>query len=346
MAPSKPAYDVDWIWSNTSNVHVANHRDWFTSYTPFSSKMGSMLKGIESEVIGIGDVELPTKSHPTRNGPAYRKVLHLKNVLHAPGSVCNIFATSILEGYQLKAGPDGPGAGFHLISEPSGTRVALIDFVKLYRVRLCGQSAQQTSLDRDSVYYINAMWSAAERSRWEAHQQREQTGPTPSLQPADHKQIPKPDHDLPLIDAEKKWLKDNYKDEFHFLEIHNLSIYKDEDRSEGRRILRAMMDAESDETPNHSGDQGASGSDNSDDSEEEGSQTSFERDLEENPASHFADRHFSEEQLDWIKREYGHSGNFLMSYGLKFYDDEDCKEGVSIIQAEMEDNEDDEDDEA
>ncbi|KAL8963887.1 MAG: hypothetical protein Q9183_004874, partial [Haloplaca sp. 2 TL-2023] len=126
--------------------------------------------------------------------------------------------------------------------------------------------------------------------------------------------------------------------EFHFLRMHGLSIYKDEDRGEGRRILRAMMEADSDEAPNYSGDEGAISSEGLSDSEEESSQNSFERDLEENPASHFADYHFSEEQLDWIKRSYGHSANFLMSYGLKFYDDEDCKEGVSIVEAMMSDD--------
>ena len=332
MAPSKPAYDVDWIWSNTSNVHVANHRDWFTSYNPFSSTVGSVLGGNESKVVGIGDVDLPTKSHPIRNGAAYQKVLHLKNVLHVPKSICNIFATSILEGYGIKTGGDGPTAG-HVFSEPSGARVALIDHSVLYRVRLCGQSAKQTSLEQGSHYYINAMWSSAERSRWQDHQQREPTGQLPGLHPANNHQTPKPNDDLQLTESEKKWLKDNYQDEFHFLRMYGLSIYKDEDRIEGRRILRVMMEDDSDEAYDHSGDEGATVSEGVNDSEEEGSYGSFERDLEKNPASHAADHHFSEEQLEWIKRGYGHSANFLMSYGLKFYDDEDCKEGVSIVEA-------------
>ena len=65
------------------------------------------MGGNESEVVGIGDVDLPTKSHPTRNGAAYQKVLHLKNVLHAPNFFCNVFATNVLDEYGLELGGDG-----------------------------------------------------------------------------------------------------------------------------------------------------------------------------------------------------------------------------------------------
>ncbi len=41
---------------------------------------------------------------------------------------------------------------------------------------------------------------------------------------------------------EKKWLKDNWGDEFHFLRAYALSIYKEEDRDEGRRIVRGFME--------------------------------------------------------------------------------------------------------
>ncbi|KAL8876934.1 MAG: hypothetical protein Q9198_004956 [Flavoplaca austrocitrina] len=342
MAPSKPAYDIDWIWSNNSNVHVANHRDWFISYTPFNSIVGSFAPGNGSEVVGIGDVDLPTKSHPTRNGAAYQKIVRLKNVLHVPSFFYNVFATNILEEYGIEFGGGGPTAA-HIFSKPSGARVALIDRSVLYRVRLCGQSAKQTSLQKDLLYYVNALWSPTERAKWQAHQQKDSTDQPGGLQPANNQRFPKTNDDVPLTKAENKWLKDNYNGEFHFLQTYGLSIYKDEDRVEGRRILRAMMEDDSDDAPNHSGDERATFTrevdDTEVDSDEEGSQGSFERDLEENPASHAADYHFSEEQLDWIKRSYGHSLNFLMSYGLKFYDDEDCEEGVAIVRAFMSDDE-------
>ena len=40
---------------------------------------------------------------------------------------------------------------------------------------------------------------------------------------------------------ERKWLKDNWGGEFHFLRCYSLSIYKEEDREEGRLIMRALI---------------------------------------------------------------------------------------------------------
>ncbi|KAH6687750.1 hypothetical protein F5X68DRAFT_261113 [Plectosphaerella plurivora] len=45
----------------------------------------------------------------------------------------------------------------------------------------------------------------------------------------------------PLTEAEREWLKKHYGNEFHFLGSYGLSIYKDDDREEGRRILRGLM---------------------------------------------------------------------------------------------------------
>jgi hypothetical protein len=41
--------------------------------------------------------------------------------------------------------------------------------------------------------------------------------------------------------AEKQWLKDEWGDEYHFLRAYRLSIYKDDDREEGRAIVRAYI---------------------------------------------------------------------------------------------------------
>jgi hypothetical protein len=48
--------------------------------------------------------------------------------------------------------------------------------------------------------------------------------------------------DAPLTGEEKAFLKEHYRGEFHFLRSHGLSIYKEDDRAEGRAILRALMD--------------------------------------------------------------------------------------------------------
>lgn len=61
MPPQGAAYNVDWILSNTSNVHVANDRAWFTTYTPYRTKISGMPGGGPSiDVHGIGTVVLGT----------------------------------------------------------------------------------------------------------------------------------------------------------------------------------------------------------------------------------------------------------------------------------------------
>jgi hypothetical protein len=75
-----------------------------------------------------------------------------------------------------------------------------------------------------------------------------------------------------------------------------------------------------------------------DEEEEEDDTDTFLAELEADPTSHVADYHFSEKQLIWIKKYYKHSGNFLLSHGLKPFDDEDCREGRTIVEAMMQDD--------
>lgn len=42
--------------------------------------------------------------------------------------------------------------------------------------------------------------------------------------------------------AEKAFVKENFKDEYHMLRDYGLSIYKEEDREEGRSIARGFME--------------------------------------------------------------------------------------------------------
>lgn len=317
MPPSKPHYDVDWIFSNCSNVHVATHRDWFTNYTPFSTNFSGGLSGTMTDdlcqVCGIGDVELPTKTHPTRSGTAYQATITLRDVLHAPSARCNIIGSPLVDEFDcfLRYG------GGKITKQSTGATVGLLDTTKLTRLRLRGQSASQTSLDLKAQYVIRANWHPSERAKWESFRAgRREAVPASSATPTS--ECP------PLTPEEKRWLSVNYGGEFHFLRIYGLSIYKEEDRDEGRRILRAMRQESS------SGEE-----DTDEDDEDDDSLASFERELEQDPSSHVADYYFSEEELDFIKKSFGHSGNFLRSYCLKFYDDEDCQEGRAIVQALM-----------
>jgi hypothetical protein len=108
-------------------------------------------------------------------------------------------------------------------------------------------------------------------------------------------------------------LKENYGSEFHFLLQHGLKIHNEEDREEGRAILRAIMRADDDE---------------SDNSEEDfDDESAFE--------GHQADYNFTHRQLDWIEQHYRNSEQFMISYGLKFYDNEDLEEAKAIAEVMM-----------
>ena len=62
----------------------------------------------------------------------------------------------------------------------------------------------------------------------------------------------------------------------------------------------------------------------------------FLQEIEDDPVSHLADYNFSHAELEWIKKLYQYSSKFMLSYGLKPFEQEDCDEAKSIIRAMME----------
>lgn len=96
MPPLGESYNVDWIASPDSNVHVANHRDWFTSFTPFKTYFyAAPYDYVPVEVLGIGTVQLNVKLR--KEDKFLRTNSHtitIYNVLYAPGFVCNVFSES------------------------------------------------------------------------------------------------------------------------------------------------------------------------------------------------------------------------------------------------------------
>lgn len=144
MAPTGQAYDVDWVYSNNSNVHVAQNIEWFDSFTDFRSSDGSLyFEGDGSAVEGIDQVTLPVMTHRHRKGAAHEGTLVLKDVLYAPGIPCNILDGPISDEYNVTY-----GHGMDSIRDcRTGADVAIMDDNKLLRLRLVGQSGDQTSLD-------------------------------------------------------------------------------------------------------------------------------------------------------------------------------------------------------
>lgn len=231
MAATGSAYNTDWVFSNTSNVHVACHRDWFTSFTPFESRITCRIWAhCQATVLGIGDVELKAKTRPgPSRGRQDTNVIVLRDVLYVPNVVCNILGHPIHEDYEsLHSFTSGKSGLYH----KDWTSAGIFDHCRLTKLWLVGQPKGQTSLNDTTVeYYINAIWPDTERERW---LRLKNTFDAP-----------------PYTNRENAWLKEHYGSEFKFLLAYQLSIYKDEDREEGRRIARAFIEYDEGKTGTH-----------------------------------------------------------------------------------------------
>ena len=147
---------------------------------------------------------------------------------------------------------------------------------------------------------LACQWAVSEKQRWREFQAA--NGLSTQAQNA-----------APYTAEEIAFLKKNYGSEFHFLMQHGLETFSDEDRQEGQAILRAIMQ-ESD----------VSEEEDIDDNEDDLDESEFE--------GHQADYNFTERQLDWIERNFRNSEQFMYSYGLKFYDDEDLEAAKAIAE--------------
>ena len=234
-----------------------------------------------------------------------------------PTYVCNVLGRPIFEEYDVVTNFSSTGG---LKDRNTGGSAGLFDFGPLIKLWLVGQPKGKTSLDPDGLYMVHANWSSAEKARWKMHKlslsNKPTAGPTSAVNPA-------------YTSAEKAWLKRAFGGEYKFLSLYSLSIHTDVDRAEGRAIAREMIE--------HEAAVESDGNEEDDDSEET---DSFTEDLENDPTSHLADHHFSGQELDWIKKHYRHSGNFMLSYGLKPFEDEDCEDAVAIVRAMMDGGED------
>lgn len=191
------------------------------------------MVGNSVEVLGIGTVNLPAKISPTRTGPSSHGILRLKKVLHAPGVICNIIGQPIMDDYQVTLSPESlssPGSITNLTDGRSVAYFKPMRSARFWEVRLSGPpvgpKVGPSPFSSSGLYVIHAFWPDSERQRFAALPASRQTQATASE---------------PLTLAEKAWVKTHYGSEFKFLRVYGLSIFKDEDREEGRIILRAIM---------------------------------------------------------------------------------------------------------
>jgi hypothetical protein len=90
-----------------------------------------------------------------------------------------------------------------------------------------------------------------------------------------------------------------------------VSIYKEAEREEGKELVRALME------------------------HDELSEADDEDEAEWDPAGHQVNYAFGEKELEFIEKQWGNSENFLLSFGLKSYNDEDVEEDKAIVKALM-----------
>ncbi|KAK4167797.1 hypothetical protein QBC43DRAFT_137198 [Cladorrhinum sp. PSN259] len=326
----------DWVFSSGSNVHVARDREWFVEYHSWKSTVAGRLGGMV-DVIGIGVVEVPVKQSPNRSGPQAHGKLRLHNVLHAPNAMCNILgglSTGDYAGATIAASKDGSEGK---ITDTSGRKIGYFispEYTNLLILRLSGPPVGPvvgpSSFEKEVRYMIGVTWSDHEWQKWRTYQKdlssRQPAGesqPTKQTTQSDSREVaggasPRQGTatSTELYTAyEKEWLKKHWGSEFKFLQAYELSIYKGKDREEGRRIVRGILAQNRDDEDGKDGEE-SSGN-------------------EWNPEGHFADYHFSNNELDFIEGGWGDSANFMFSFGLKFYNDEDCREAKEIVRGLM-----------
>ncbi|KAH7082182.1 hypothetical protein FB567DRAFT_605414 [Paraphoma chrysanthemicola] len=223
----------DWILLSYSNMHVAKHKAWFKTYTPWTSTLSSIFGNHpELEVFGIGTVDLTTKLNMDASATA---TVTLTNVLHVPDFPCNAIGQPIGDEHTVvfsklpgKAGIFN-ASGDKMAQFKSGHILFLVDVVAPIGHRL-----HETSLTSNKPLMLSYHWDAVETSKWEAAK-------TSVTNQAAVPSKPTFDGSRLYRQAERTFLNKRFKSEYKFLRSHGLSIHKDEDREEGRAIIRELM---------------------------------------------------------------------------------------------------------
>ncbi|KAF2767442.1 hypothetical protein EJ03DRAFT_353064 [Teratosphaeria nubilosa] len=171
MAPTGEAYNTDWLYASTCNVHIATHRDWFTTYTAFPSHLRDATGTHLTPVSGIGTVDLSVRKlvgEAAKKGPPKNKnsTITLRNVLYAPDLMCNVLGKPVTDEYDVSI-----GAERWLMDKRNGAGVGLLDRNEAgwTKVVLKGQAKGDSRLGKAvDGKWLQAVWPEEERRRWEA----------------------------------------------------------------------------------------------------------------------------------------------------------------------------------
>ncbi|KAF1925510.1 uncharacterized protein M421DRAFT_7779 [Didymella exigua CBS 183.55] len=227
----------DWIYSDSSDVHIAKDRAWFTSYHVFPSHVTSLYAiGAPIPVLGIGTIKLPVKATRGSFTSYGASPIELHNVLHAPTYFCNLLGRPLGAIYQISL-----GGSVHEGGRPNRGGLALngrqvthfqpgpISFFSLAVLPPPGTSFGPSAFRTGGSRAVSAHWPHAERSRWHAI-------PAHAALERD----PLPDQP-PYALHEMEFVNRRWGSEFRFLAQYGLGLLEERDRSEGRRIARALL---------------------------------------------------------------------------------------------------------
>ncbi|KAK4949136.1 hypothetical protein LTR10_012509 [Elasticomyces elasticus] len=236
MAPERPAYNDDWVWSEQSNVHVANHPDWFVKFTCFETHT---TPETNLRVLGIGDIELVLRTR--LEGKDHNKIgiglatIVLRDVLYVPDAGCNVVGSPLLHDYRLT----GTFRNTTIVDKKFGHVIGLLDYCGRKKLLLERQRPGQTSLRQDHSPRFCVQWPEDERELWDAYKLFCENSPKAGG-----------DESIPsLTNREKNWVRsnyggkweDNYAGQKAFLNSYGLVLADSEDRQTGRLLVRTLM---------------------------------------------------------------------------------------------------------
>ena len=151
---------IDWVFSKASNVSVAQDKEWFIDYQPFTSAL-DRAKGGSARVLGIGTVSLPLRKYAYKRGT---RNLVLHNVLYARELACNIvYSKDMLKDCEIDSDQEATGT---FKEKSTGVIVGFLDCPVLPRLRLKGQDPDRTVLANEKSWDVSVRWSEKERNRW------------------------------------------------------------------------------------------------------------------------------------------------------------------------------------
>jgi hypothetical protein len=316
-------------------ISAAKDRGWFKTYTPFPSTVYSIYGNRSLQVSGVGTVEIPTQPSPDRCGAASHDSLHLKEVLHVPDLLCNILGDLNGDGYDVSLGNYLEPATRGTIRNRQGGTVAYFDPTRpLFSVKvrgsglLRGRRLGPSVLEWDVPYFLNCRWDPAEQQRWQDFKAREFHSMSAQIFVSDGRP--------PYTAAEKAWLRKRRITEFKFLRMYELKMHNDEDRAEGRALVRGFMqDDLCDDPPDHepAAKRFKAFHEDNQEEKEEGEEAEVEEDKQNVPDTKVeqAKHKFSAAQLQWIDDTYGDIHDFMAAHGLYLHDDNDIREAKMNI---------------